>query len=159
MSRNKKSLRLRLLEKEKDYTKNNSSPTSTHQKNNENKQLEPVCPEQFTKEEKIIWKNYAFILKKYNLFTLINGPVLELLVKNISDRNKCMKIVKTEGICIESYRGRIYNPYWSAKNRCEENILKHINLLGLSNLGLSRLGMLNIEDDNDEDSEMNKLTD
>lgn len=104
--------------------------------------IEPVCPKDFSKREKEIWHEYAKILKDYDLFLLANGPLLTLLVKNISDREKCIRLVKKQGICIESYKGIVYNPYWTAKNRCEENILKHLNLLGLSSIGLAKVGSL-----------------
>lgn len=116
----------------------------------------PLCPKIYTKSEREIWNQYADILKEYKLFNIANGPLLELIVRNVKDRENCIKKVKEEGIIIDSYRGKIYNPYWSAKNRCEENILKCLNQLGLSSIGLTRLGCLHTKE---KKSEMASLID
>lgn len=136
-----KNFKLHLLEKGKTGIYGdlkNREDAEPEQKSDET----PQCPREFSKREKEIWHKYAHILEEYSLFNLANGPILELLTKNLRDREKCLDIVKKEGICVDSYRGRVYNAYWMAKNRCEENILKHLNLLGLSSLGLARLGCL-----------------
>lgn len=148
MPRKFKNRHLHILEKEKLYgdvkSRVDGEPKQKH------KEKEPSCPIYFSRDEKRIWEKYKEILKEYDLFYLAAGPVLELLVKNISDRTKCLDHIKREGICIETLRGKIYNPYWSAKNKCEENIRKYLDLLGITNQGLAKLGLLrDMEDGKD----------
>lgn len=151
-----KSSRIHLLNNEKLYGKLkdrvDAEPTQ------KDKTKIPVCPAAYTKPEREIWQQYADILVEYDLFNLANGQILNLLVRNIADRNKCVEHVKTDGICIDNGRGLTYNPYFSAKNKCEENIMKYLNMLGLSSMGLAKLGGIHAER-KEKDSEMESLLD
>jgi len=150
------STRIHLLGKEKLYGKQKdrleSEPT---QKDGEKK---PVCPSDYTKPERKIWLEYADILDEFGLLSLANGPTLNLLVRNIADRDKCVKHVRDEGICINNGRGLTHNPYFTAKNKCEDNIQKYLNLLGLSSMGLAKLGCLNANS-KEKESEMETMMD
>jgi len=151
-----KSAQILILGKEKLYGKQkdrvDAEPTQ------KDKSKTPVCPNDYTKPERKIWQEYADILTEYNLFNLANGQILKLLVRNIADRNKCVKHVKDEGICIDTVRGLTCNPYFSAKNKCEENIMKYLNLLGLSTMGLAKIGCLQAESKKKK-SEMEEMMD
>ena len=46
------------------------------------KPLKPICPRSFTKEQRKIWNKYAKILKNYNMFTIANQTILEILCFN-----------------------------------------------------------------------------
>lgn len=152
-----KATKLHLLEKGVLYGDQKARAERENKEKKDEKIYEkPKCPKDFSKREKELWIQYSHILEEYDIFNLANGPILELLIKNLSDREKCIKKIKIEGIIIESYKGRIYNPFWSAKNRCEENILKYLNALGLSSVGLIRLGRLDSENNS---SEMEDLID
>jgi len=145
-----------LLSKEKLYGKQKDRVASEPTQKDESKK--PVCPGGFTKPEREIWQKYADILDEYGMFNMANGHVLELLVRNVVDRNKCVEHVKDEGICIDNGRGLVHNPYFTAKNKSEELIMKYLNMLGLSGTGLAKLGCLQ-SNSKDKKSEMENMMD
>lgn len=151
-----KSIKVHLLGGEKIYgslkDRVNNEPTQ------KDKTKKPICPSSFTKPEREIWQKYADILEEYDLFNLANGQILTLLVGNIRDRDICIKHVKKEKICVETTRGLTHNPWFKAKNKCEENIIKYLNLLGLSSMGLAKLGCIQAQSKKKK-SEMEEMLD
>lgn len=145
-----------LLGKEKLYGKQKQRVASEPTQKDESKK--PVCPVGFTKPEREMWQKYADILDEYGMLNMANGQILDLLVRNLVDRNKCAKHVKTEGICIPTARGLMHNPYFTAKNKLEELIMKYLNLLGLSGTGLAKLGCLEANS-KEKKSEMETMMD
>ena len=154
--RSPKSAKVHLLEKEKIY--GDVKKRLSREPKQRNPNLKPKCPSSFTKEERKIWKKIAKILDQYGILNLANGTILNLLVQNISDRNICIERIADDGICIKGRYGYNFNPFWSAKNKCEDNIIKYLNLLGLSSMGLAKLGCLQVQSKKKK-SEMEKLLD
>lgn len=122
-------------------------------------ELRPRCPQRFTKQERREWKHYSIILKNYGLFTLANGPHLELLAASMAQYKDCaMKVGKT-GIVIEGVNDTpTTNPYWLALNKLEDKIVRCLGELGLSSTGLARIGSLMLKN-RKQKSEMEELLD
>lgn len=148
--------RIHLLGKEKLYGKQKDRVEFEPTQKDEDKK--PVCPLRFTKPEREMWQKYADDLDEFGMLNMANGHILDLLVRNIVDRNKCADHVKTEGICINTKRGVTHNPWFTARNKCDDIIIKYLNLLGLSGTGLAKLGCLQANS-KDKKSEMEDMMD
>jgi len=107
------------------------------------KELKPKCPGRLNKDEKKEWRYFKRILENYNLFTIANGPIMEMLATDMVQYKKCAEKVGSTGIIIKGKAGDAkYNPYWSAMNLIEAKIIKGLQELGLSSSGLARIGSL-----------------
>ncbi|HUS51142.1 MAG TPA: P27 family phage terminase small subunit [Candidatus Paceibacterota bacterium] len=138
-----KSIKIHLLEKEKVYGKIKTRiETEPIEKN---KKLKTKCPKNFNKNQRKIWNKYKKILDQFGLLNIANSEILTLLVRNISEREECIDEIDLNGIICKENGKQYQNPYWIIKNKCEENIIKHLNLLGLSSMGLAKLGCLQAE--------------
>jgi P27 family predicted phage terminase small subunit len=151
-----KSSKIHILEKEKVYGDLKDRIAAEPEQTDPN--LEPECPASFCAEEKEIWEKCSDILIQYDLFNIANSIILELLVKNIYYYNVCVVDLRDMGMCITNNGKDVINPFWTMKNKCEDNIMKYLNLLGLSSMGLAKLGCLSVKSKR-EKSEMEKLLD
>ena len=123
------------------------------------KELKPRCPKRFSKEERREWKYYAAILRNYNLFTVANAPILELLATNTVHYKECTKVVAEKGIItLGPKKQPMYNPFFSAMNKIEEKIQRCLTDLGLSSTALARIGSLLLKNKK-EKNEMESLLD
>ena len=124
------------------------------------KEKRPRCPQRLTKEQRKEWKAIAEILKIYNLFSIVNGPIMELLAIAMAQKQKCLKELEADGIVKTTINGNpVYNFYWSALNKLDEKILKCFSELGLSSTGMARLGSLVGGVGKGKKSKMKKLID
>lgn len=107
------------------------------------KELKPKCPGRFSKDEKKEWRYFKKILENYNLFTIANAPILEMLAADMVQYKECAEKVGSTGMIIKGKAGDAkYNPYWSAMNIIQTKIIKGLQELGLSSSGLARIGSL-----------------
>ena len=107
------------------------------------RELKPKCPGRFSRDEKKEWRYFKRILENYNLFTIANGPIMEMLATNMVQYKDCAEKVSKTGMLIKGKSGDPkYNPYWSAMNLIEAKIIKGLQELGLSSSGLARIGSL-----------------
>ena len=107
------------------------------------RELKPKCHGWLNKDEKKEWRYFKKILENYNLFTIANGPIMEMLAKNMVQYRDCAAKVSETGMLIQGKSGDPkYNPYWSAMNLIEAKIIKGLQELGLSSSGLARIGSL-----------------
>jgi len=107
------------------------------------KNMKPRCPSHLSKDAKREWKFYAKVLQNYNLFTVANQAILDLLAVNTVQYKECLQKVEQLGLLLESPNGfPVYNPYWSAMNKTEDKIHKCLSELGLSSAGLAKIGSL-----------------
>ncbi len=107
------------------------------------KEIKPKCPKYLTHEQKKEWKRYAKILDACELLNIANAPLLELLAVNSDNYKKCLLKVNEQGLIIYSEKGFPgYNPFWSAQNKCEDQIKKCLSDLGLSSIGMAKIGSL-----------------
>ena len=108
------------------------------------KQLKPICPRGFTKSQRKIWNQYARTLKNYNLFTVANQTILEMLCfnKDIYDRHR-EKLVGMDVVIKGSKQGYdIYEKSFKVCQKVEPIIFKCLGELGLSSAGLAKIGSL-----------------
>lgn len=107
------------------------------------KEMRPRCPQRFSKEERREWKYFAGILKNYGLFTIANGPHLDLLAVDMAQYKACAAKVAQIGIVIKGLNDTpMMNPYWHAMNKLEDKICRCLGELGLSSTGLAKIGSL-----------------
>ena len=107
------------------------------------KELRPECPGRFNEAEKKEWNYFKKILENYNMFTIANAPIMEMLSTNMVQYKDCAEKVSNTGILIKGKSGDPkYNPYWQAMNILQAQITKGLQELGLSSSGLARIGSL-----------------
>ena len=107
------------------------------------RELRPKCPGRLSKDEKKEWRYFKRVLENYNLFTIANGPIVEMIAKNMVQYKDCAEKVSETGMMVRGKSGELkYNPYWSAMNLIEAKIIKGLQELGLSSSGLARIGSL-----------------
>ena len=91
-------------------------------------------------------------MKNYGLLTIANAPILELLATDMAQYKECAAKVAETGIIIRSPQNLpIYNPYWTAVNKLEEEIHKCLAELGLSSSSLARIGALIVKSNKEKD--------
>lgn len=107
------------------------------------KELRPKCPKRFDKAEKKEWRYLKKILENYNLFTVANGPIMEMLAANMVQYRKCAKKVTEQGLLVEDSNGSTkYNLNWQVMIKLQAQITKELQELGLSSTGLAKIGAL-----------------
>lgn len=123
----------KLYDQQRDRAENEPKP----------KPIKPKCPKHLSPEAKKEWHHHAKILDKCEIFTIANAPLLELLAVNVSTYKGCLEKTQKMGILIKSPNGfPVYNPYWTAQNKCEDQIKKCLSELGLSSIGMAKIGNL-----------------
>ena len=107
------------------------------------KEMRPRCPQRLTPAQRKVWRQYAVILKNYNLFTIANAPIMEFLAIDTAFFYELYESVIKKGPILTSEGGNPYqNPSWQAMNKTQEKIMKCLSELGLSSSGLARIGSL-----------------
>lgn len=107
------------------------------------KTIKPRCPAHLSKEEKKQWRLYAKILANYNMFTVGNQKLLDLLAVSTTQYNECLEKVRATGLLIKSPNGfPVYNPYFVALNKLEDKMMRCLKELGMSSTGLAGIGAL-----------------
>lgn len=107
------------------------------------KKLKPVCPRNFTKEQRKQWNKYGRALKNYNIFTIANQTTLEMLAiyKNIFDEHRIA--LDSESALLDNPNGMdIYNKNFKVMNKVEPIIGRCLSKLGLSSSDLAKIGAL-----------------
>jgi len=111
------------------------------------KELKPRCPKRFSKEERKTWRDIARILKNYGLFTVANGPQMELLATAWTQYIEVSeKLAENPGIIIKGPQGNpMYNPYFNAQHKLAALVDKYSQNLGLSSIALAKIGSLTLK--------------
>ena len=105
--------------------------------------MEPVCPDTFTDEQKMLWEEYSAILKNYGLFTVANKVVLEQLCFWLDIFNRHREKLNDTDVLSEKAKGRdIYEKSFNVCKHVHPMIKSCIQELGLSSQGLAKLGSL-----------------
>jgi len=108
------------------------------------KPLKPVCPREFTPAQKKIWNHYARTLKNYNLFTVANQTILEILCFNKAIYNEHRsRLTGVDVLAKDAGKGfDIYQDSFKVCQKVEPVIFKCLSELGLSSSGLAKIGSL-----------------
>ena len=107
------------------------------------KEMRPRCPQRLNPSERKVWQQLAVILKNYNLFTIANALIMELLAYNWVEFLELKELVDLEGRTIKSINGfDIINPNLQLRNSAQARILKCQGELGLSSSALAKIGSL-----------------
>lgn len=111
------------------------------------REMVPRCPKRFTKEERLVWKNIAAVLKNYGLFTAANAVELELLTTAWAQYvDCCQKMSEEKNIIIKGPLGQdMYNPYFNAQHKLGQLVDRYAQNLGLSSIALSRIGSFSLK--------------
>jgi len=104
----------------------------------------PKCPKYFTRDQKKIWRQLSVILKEHNLFSDMNGPLLEELawwqwvIMEMRER-----IIGPHKIITTGDAGKNpYTPEFGIVKQATEQKLKICSKLGLSSVDAARIGSM-----------------
>lgn len=110
--------------------------------------MEMRCPRGFSKQEKKEWKYWSSIFSAYGLMIPANMQHLKMLctytaeLAEYNERARNRPVIKTRKRGEDSWE---WNPYWTARNRLNELIMKILSECGVSSTGLAKLGSLMVK--------------
>ena len=106
----------------------------------------PVPPDYFNEAQLEIWHRLEDILTQYDLFSLANETIIELLAYNLSELRNVTVDLSQEPLVVSNEKGdQKINPLFNIKQKLHDMCLKCCAQLGLSSSGLARLGCLDIK--------------